>query len=72
MNPCACRDCMEITAGAPGSLCWECVDADCLAYSPEDEAEGVPSYTYDCQRTPEEVVPHPPVWPHFIDNPQER
>lgn len=50
MNPCACRDCFEISAGSPGSLCWECVDADCLAFSEADQREGVPSYSYDCQK----------------------
>ena len=25
----------------------------CISYSPQDERDGVPSYTYDCQRTDE-------------------
>lgn len=51
MNPCACHDCFETSAGGPGTRCWECVDADCLAYNPEDIEAGIPSYVYECQRS---------------------
>lgn len=50
---CACRDCMDIAnSGDTGKpeLCGNCIDADCLAYNEADEREGVPSYSYDCQR----------------------
>lgn len=47
MNPCTCRDCMDI-ATVPG-LCWECEDAQCLPY--DTCTAGKPSHTFDCQRT---------------------
>jgi hypothetical protein len=54
-TPCGCRDCPDVTVSGNTSkpeLCGNCIDADCLPYSPEDEREGVPSYSYDCQRDP--------------------
>lgn len=52
-TPCACRDCMDTTVSSDVTkpeLCGDCIDADCLAYSEADEREGVPSYSFDCQR----------------------
>lgn len=40
----------EQVTTTPPALCWECVDADCLAYNADDESQGVPSYSYACQR----------------------
>jgi hypothetical protein len=52
-TPCACRDCMDATVSSDATrpeLCGECIDADCLRYSEADEREGVPSYSFACQR----------------------
>ena len=38
---CGCRDCFEITIGAPGTLCSECVEAGC---DPDKECSAPGAY----------------------------
>lgn len=89
MNPCACRDCMEL-ATVPGSLCWECEQSECAPYPTTPfirdavQSSGA-GHAYDCQRDAYSLpydtdhdyidragdrIPHPRVWPNYIDNPE--
>ncbi len=43
--PCACRDCVEIAIGKPGSYCHGCDDAGCPGY------QGRPGMSQECQAT---------------------
>lgn len=54
-------------ATVPGSLCWECDQSHCVPYA---VGENLPGYFYDCQRDAGDRIPHPRVWPNYIDNPE--
>ena len=42
-RPCACRDCMEIAIGGPGSYCHACAKAGC------DDYQGMRRMSQECQ-----------------------